>query len=209
MGMRFCWILLFLTFYNSFSQDIIYKNDGKKIFAIIKETNDNAFKYVLSENPNGPILTTQRSEINKIIFQNGALEDLRNAPAPSQLSKEEIKAIILEKIHTYAFDAESELRAYRGIFEDDYLKLWIMRSRGDEPFTNPVLFDFSRVYDFQDISYRQNEAFINIFVGFIDKKNRPDKIKLVIRILQKEEAEEIVKILKIYNRLLAEKKYSP
>ncbi len=79
-----------------------------------------------------------------------------------------------------------------------------MRSRGDEPFTNPILY-FSRAYDFQDISYRANEAFINVFVGFLDKKGNVDKVKLVIRVPEKEQAEEIVTLLKIYNRMLAEK----
>lgn len=202
--MKYFWIFLLFTFSHTFAQDIIYPLEGGKIKAIIKETSDDAIKYSLFENPNGPIQWLPRTAIYSIIFKNGSIEDFRNAPPPSQLSKEEVKAIILEKINKYAFDAKNELRVYRASFEEDYLKLLIMRTRGDEPVANPILFDFSKVYDFQDISYRENEAYINVFIGFIDKKNKPDKVKLVLRIKPKEEADEIVKILKIYNRLLAE-----
>ncbi len=202
--MKIYYILLFLTSSNAFSQDIIYGNEGGKINSIIKEANNENIKYVNFNDPDGSVQILERDRIKKIIFQNGAIEVFRNVPAPSKLSKEEVKAIILEKINRYAFDAKSSLRSYRGTFEADYLKLWIMRSRDDAPFTEPILFDFSRAYDFQDISYRNNEAFINVFVGFIDRKGRVDKVKLVIRVIEKEQAEEIVTILKIYNRLLAE-----
>jgi hypothetical protein len=205
MVMKFCCVILFLSFSHTFAQDIIYTNDGRKINAKIIEANDEGFKFKSLHNPYGPTYALERSEIKEIVFKNGEVEVFRNAPLPSTLSTAEVKEIILEKINNYAFDAKSASRVYRASFEGDYLKLWIMRSRGDEPYSNPVLFDFSRAYDFQDISYRANEAYINVFVGFIDKKGKVDKEKLVIRVLEKEKAEEIVTILKIYNRLLAEK----
>lgn len=203
--MKYCLLILLFTISNSFSQDIIYKKEGGKIQSIIKDANDESIKYALFQNADGPTPTIARSDIEKIIFENGAVEDFRNAPPPSSLTVEEAKKIILDKINNYAFDAKSSLRVYRAVFEGDYLKLWTMRSRGDEPYTDPVLFDFSRAYDFQDISYRGNESYINIFVGFITEKQKLDKVKLVMRVLQPEEAKAIVNILKIYNRLLAEK----
>ena len=204
--MKYYLLLLFSSFLsNSFAQDIIFLNDGRKVEAKIIETNSENIKFKSLQNPAGPTHTFERSEIKEINFQSGAVEVFRNAPQPSSLSIEQVKSIILEKINTYAFDAKSDTRRYRASFEGDYLKLWIMRSRGDEAYTNPILFDFSRAYDFQDISYRANEAFINVFVGFLDKKGKVDKVKLVIRVLEKEEAHEIVTILKIYNRILSEK----
>lgn len=202
--MKFCYLLLFLTFSHTFAQDIIYLKSDKKIDVKIIEANDEGFKYKSLQNPDGPVYNVTRSEIKEIVFENGAVEVFRNAPPPPSLSIEEVKAVILEKINNFAFDAKSASRPYQASFEGNYLKLWIMRSRGEEFYSNPVLFDFSRAYDFQDISYRANEAYINVFVGFLDKKGKVDKEKLVIRVLEKEQAEEIVTILKIYNRLLAE-----
>jgi len=46
---------------------------------------------------------------------------------------------------------------------------------------------------------------INVFVDFIKNNGKLEKEKLVIRVLEREEASEIVTILKIYNRMLAEK----
>ncbi|SRX52960.1 hypothetical protein [Aequorivita sp. CIP111184] len=203
MVIKFCFILLILNFSSTFAQDIIYLNGKKTINAKIVETDNESIKYL--HNPNRPTFTVPRSEIKEINFENGAVEVFRNVPPPSSLSIEQLKSKILEKINSYTFDAKSTTRPYRASFEGDYLKLWIMRSRGDEPYSKPILFDFSRAYDFQDISYRSNEAFINIFVGFLDKKGKVDKVKLVIRVLEKEQAEKIVTLLKTYNRLLAEK----
>lgn len=190
---------------NAFAQDIIFLNDGKKVDAKILEANNESIKCKNLQNPDGPTYTIARTLIKEINFENGAVEVFRNAPPPSSLSLEEVKSIILEKINNYAFDAKSSTRRYRGSFEGDYLKLLIMRTRGEEPFTKPVLFDFSRAYDFQDISYRGNESYINVFVDFIKNNGKLEKEKLVIRVLEREEASEIVTILKIYNRMLAEK----
>lgn len=205
MAIKFCYIFLLLSFSSTFGQDIIYLKGKKTINAKIVEANVESIKYKYLQNPGGPTHTVARSEIKEINFENGAVEVFRKVPPPSSLSIEEVKSIILEKINNYAFDAKSSSRPYRASFEGDYLKLWIMRSRGDEPYSNAILFDFSRAYDFQDISYRSNEAFINVFVGFLDRKGKVDKVKLVIRVLKKEQAEEIVNILKLYNRMLAEK----
>jgi hypothetical protein len=203
--MKYLIVFLILGVSNTFAQDIIYLNDEKKIDAKILEANDESIICKSIHNPEGPTYTIARTLIKEINFENGAVEVFRKAPPPSSLSIEEVKSIILDKINNYAFDLKSADRAYRASFEGDYLKLWIMRSRGDEPYTKPVLFDFSRVYDFQDISYRANEAFINIFVDFLKRNGKLDKEKLVIRVLERKEALEIVTILKIYNRMLAEK----
>ena len=202
---RVFYILFFFSYSGSFAQDIIYLNSEKKINAKIVAANDESFYYKSLHNPYGPTHTVPRSEIKEINFENGAVEVFRNAPPPSSLSIEQVKAIIIEQINNFAFDGKSALRRYRASFEEDYLKLWIMRSRGDEPYSKPIFFDFSRVYDFQDISYRANEAYINVFVDYLDKKGKLEKEKLVIRVLEKEQAEQIVTILKIYNRMLAEK----
>lgn len=203
--MRFFCLLILFAYSSSFAQDIIYLNSDKKIDANIIAANDENFQYKNRQNPSGPTYTVARSEIQEINFKNGVIEVFRDAPPPSSLSIEQVKTIIIEKINTFAFDGKSETRRYRASFEGDYLKLWIMRSRGDEPYSKPILFDFSRVYDFQDISYRANESYINIFVDFLDKKGNLDKEKLVIRVLEKDQALQIVNILKIYNRMLAEK----
>lgn len=203
--MKYLVIFLFIGCSNAFAQDIIFSKAEKKIEAKIIEANDEVFKYKSAQNPDGPTYTIARSEIKEIVFENGSVEVFRQAPPPSPLSIEEVKSIILEKINTYAFDLKSASRPYRASFEGDYLKLGIMRSRGDEYYINPVLYDFSRAYDFQDISYRSNGAFINVFVGFLNKKGKVEKVKLVIRVLEQNQAEEIAIFLKIYNRFLAEK----
>lgn len=140
--MKFCCILLFLPFSHSFAQDIIYIKGEKKVEATIIEANDEGFKYKISQNPDGPTYTVSRSEIKEINFENGAVEVFRNAPPPSSLSIEQVKSIIADKINNSAFDGKSASRPYSATFEGDYLKLWIVRSRGDEPYSQPVCLIF-------------------------------------------------------------------
>ncbi len=203
--MKCLFIILSCCISNAFAQDVIFIYGEKEIDVMIVEANAENIKYKSLQNPDGPTYTVARTNIYSIIFQDGSVQDLRNAPPSSQLSIEEVKPLILENINNYVFDAKSATRPYKASFEGDYLKLWIMRSRGNEPYNQPVLFDFSRAYDFQDISYRVNEAFINIFVGFVNKRGQVEKEKLVLRVLEKEKADELVTLLKIYNRLLSEK----
>ena len=47
-------LLAIVSFSISFSQDIIYKNNGSKILVLIKEVNSNQIKYVRYDNQNGP-----------------------------------------------------------------------------------------------------------------------------------------------------------
>src|SRR5690606_41862150 len=90
MVMKFCCVILFLSFSHTFAQDIIYTNDGRKINAKIIEANDEGFKFKSLHNPYGPTYALARTEIKEIVFKNGEVEVFRNATLPSTLSTAEI-----------------------------------------------------------------------------------------------------------------------
>lgn len=56
------------------AQDIIHRNNGKKIESKIIEINSNEIKYKDFYNQDGPIYTLDKKFINQIVFQNGTIE---------------------------------------------------------------------------------------------------------------------------------------
>ncbi len=125
---------------------------------------------------------------------------------------EVVKQRVKESIDASAFDEDSKKRRYKVVFEDDNMRLLIMKANGSAPINKGLLYDFSRVFKFDDISFRRKDvAYINIRTYFLDKENYPKrkkwvKIKLIMKVFGHENAKIIMEALKDYNALLIEKK---
>jgi hypothetical protein len=66
-------ILCCIAYINSFSQDVIIKNDGKKLEVIIKKVNKNNIKYILFNDPNKVTYTIDKVLITNVDY---IVEDL-------------------------------------------------------------------------------------------------------------------------------------
>src|SRR4051812_9343791 len=64
-------IVLILLFSFSYSQDKIYRNNGKIVEAKILEIGSDEIKYKEFNNPDGPIYILETDKIKKIVFANG------------------------------------------------------------------------------------------------------------------------------------------
>lgn len=73
----FAFVLL-LSSVNMFAQDIINFNNGSQQIAKILEVRTNDVVYKLSSNLNGPVYTTNKSEINSVQYENGYREVYAN-----------------------------------------------------------------------------------------------------------------------------------
>jgi hypothetical protein len=66
--------LLLLSAFSGYSQDVIIKNSGEEIIAIVKEINVNEIKYKRFDNADGPIISILKQEVFKIKYENGSVE---------------------------------------------------------------------------------------------------------------------------------------
>lgn len=78
--------VLFVTFFivvtQMFAQDTIVKINGEEIAAKVDEITSTTIQFKKFSNLNGPIYTFEKSEIHKIVFENGEIEII------TKLSKE-------------------------------------------------------------------------------------------------------------------------
>ena len=77
----------------SFSQDIIYKKDNTKIEAKILEINPTEIRYKLFGNPDGPLYIIYKSEVTKIQYPNGQVD---NVSPERKIEKAEDPAYVKE-----------------------------------------------------------------------------------------------------------------
>src|SRR5215467_9851189 len=64
-------IALLFIFLFSYSQDKIYRNNGKVVEAKILEIGSDEIRYKEFSNPDGPVYILETDKIKKIVFQNG------------------------------------------------------------------------------------------------------------------------------------------
>jgi hypothetical protein len=64
------------------AQDQIYKSDNSKVLVRIIEIGPEEVKYKLFENPNGPVYTESKANIQMIVYENGKHEVISSGAAP-------------------------------------------------------------------------------------------------------------------------------
>src|SRR5678809_1551272 len=89
-------IVLTLIFSASFSQDKIYRNNGKVVEAKILEIASDEIRYKEFNNQDGPIYILETDKIKKIVFENGTSQQFHdNLKDPERYAGQMNKAIKL------------------------------------------------------------------------------------------------------------------
>ena len=92
----FLFLLLNLSYLVSFSQDMIYRNNGKVIKAKIIEIGSSEIKYREFDNQGGPIYILETDRIKKVVFENGKEQKFEdNLKDPERYAGQKNKAIKL------------------------------------------------------------------------------------------------------------------
>jgi hypothetical protein len=207
--------LLFTIF--TTAQDVIVTSDNEEISAKVKEIHIETISYKKFDNLTGPTYHIQKSEVSKIIFENGSeetfdVESNKTDSESDEVSMEETQAFLKEYIDKYCYDDNGYLKnRYVAKFEGDYLRLTIVNKDQTKELSSN-LFNFKNVYAFRMPDKRDGElAYLNFHVPFLvsEKKDKWEKIKLVMSVEGHDKAESIVNALKHYNYLLKNESKEP
>lgn len=198
----------FLSFFSAYSQDIIEKTDGTLIESKINEIGLNKIEYYIYDNLSGPVFIISKKDVFKIILENGTVELMDPYLVFDPILFEKTKKVIVKNINEYGFEHPKPRRPYNASFEDDYLRLSLPNLNNRKITKKGPLLDLSKVYEFHNVSYRNNGiAFVNLKAPISRNKKRDVwlKYKLVIRVQGHDKAEIIMQALKNYNKLLIHK----
>src|SRR5690606_32605187 len=104
--------------------------------------------YKKSDNLSGPTYHIEKSEVSKIIFENGNEEtfDITSKKDDTEeISLEDTQKFIIEFINKYAYDkADFKYKhRYRAFFENDFLRLRVLHSDNIRFADEGKLYDFS------------------------------------------------------------------
>lgn len=204
--------LLFCLFSISLmAQDVIVTSNNEEISAKVEEIHIETISYKKSENLTGPSYHIKKSEVSKIIFENGTIETFDVEPTDDKeaISLEETQAFLIEYIGKYCYDDNGYLKnKYVAKFKGNFLRLTIMNKNQTKEISS-YLYNFKTVYSFRRPDKRDDDlAFINLHVSFLanEKKDKWDRQKLVMSVKGHDNAESIINALKHYNYLLKNKK---
>ncbi|WP_223032198.1 hypothetical protein [Hanstruepera marina] len=207
-------LLILLLNISVFAQDTIVTSNNEEIPAKVEEIHIETISYKKPDNLTGPSYHIKKTEVSKIIFENGTVEtfDAKPTEDKSDISYEETQAFLVEYIGKYCYDDNGYLKnKYVAKFEGDYLRLTIMNKNQTKELSSN-LYDFKSVYSFKRPDNRDKElAFINLHVPYLanKKKDKWERLKLVMSVKGHDNAESIVNALKHYNYLLKQKSKKP
>ncbi|WP_417854211.1 hypothetical protein [Xanthomarina gelatinilytica] len=197
------------------AQDSIWTLNNEEILAKVEEIHVETVSYKKFDNLSGPTYHIKKSEVSKIIFENGNEEIFDVSPKKEDkkdISMEETQAFLIEYIGKYCYDDNAYLKnGYQAKFEGDYLRLTLFNKDKSKELSSS-LYDFKSVYSFRSPDRRNKDlAFLNLHVPVLvnEKKDKWEKQKLVISVEGHEHAESIVNALKHYNYLLKNKNKKP
>ncbi|WP_250433793.1 hypothetical protein [Hanstruepera flava] len=207
-------LILFLFNLSLYAQDIIVTSNNEEVSAKVEEIHIETISYKKPNNLTGPSYHIKKSEVSKIIFENGTVEtfDVKPTNNKSDVTYEETQAFLVDYIGKYCYDDNGYLKnKYVAKFEGDYLRLIVMNKNQTKEISS-ILYDFKSVYSFRMPDKRDKElAFINIHAPYLanEKKDKWERHKLVMSVKGHENAESIVNALKHYNYLLKQKSKKP
>ncbi|MBA3899088.1 MAG: hypothetical protein H0X62_02590 [Bacteroidetes bacterium] len=78
---------------SGFSQDVIIKNDGDEIKALVKEITTTEVKYKRYDNPDGPLIYISKKDVFMIKYENGTVEKIGAG------SKQAREPVVPAKVH--------------------------------------------------------------------------------------------------------------
>lgn len=204
------------------AQDIITRINHKVISAKVQEILIETISYKKFDNLSGPIYHIRKSEVSKIVFENGTVESfgvvantidsVEKDEERVEITLEETEAFIVEYMSKYCYGHNGYLKTpYEAKIEGDYLRLTLFNKNKAKEL-NSYLYDFKSVYAFKRPDQRGgNLAYLNIHVPVLinQKKDKWERQKLVVSVEGHDNAESIIKALKHYNYLLKNKNIKP
>lgn len=201
-------LLVFFTSLFGYTQDTIFTYKERKIACKVTSISNEKIFYALPEWPKEADLSISKNEVFEIKYSDGKMVDFIS-DSDKNISVDELKKHILDLINQYGYDEDSDKKRYVASFEGDHLRLKLT-SRDGLRVNQGFLFEFYDVIAFHEVSKRsKNEAYVNIWLHFLDypeSKNKWAKQKLIMKVKGHEHAEDILKSLKLYNRILVDQK---
>ncbi|HLV13900.1 MAG TPA: hypothetical protein VKY41_01875 [Xanthomarina sp.] len=212
---HFTFLLFFFFTLTLSAQDLIITTDNEEIASKVEEIHIETISYKKTDNLAGPTYYIKKSEVSKIIFENGNEETFDVTAANGEhraISMEETEAFIEEYMGLYCYDHNGYLKnQYKAKVEGDYLRLTLWNKNKTKEISS-YLYDFKRVYSFRKPDVRSGDlAYLNIHVPVLvnEKKDKWERLKLVISVEGHDNAESIINALKHYNYLLKNKSKKP
>ncbi len=201
-------ITIIFTFFCflSFSQDIIIKKNGDSIIAKVKEMRSNEISFHKTNNLNGPVYIYSKSDILKIVFENGTEELLDTNLLNRKKSINQIKKILKKNIDLYCYDRSGKWKITTD-FEGDYLRFYFKSKEVDSKSYKRDIYNFAKECLFHTLSKRKNDiAYINAYIPRLLSGSREkwsNGHKLIIRVHGHDKAEEILDAMKEYHYLMS------
>lgn len=192
------------------AQDRITKHDGTAIQAKVTAVALDKIEYKLFSEPNGPDYAISKDEVAEIKFASGRTEVFAKAGTTlpeAPVSLEQTQKFILETLNTYGHDPGSDNRRYRASFQDDHLFLAIYKRNG-KVYDEGQVYDLSSTAKFHVDRRSNNLAYLNVHVPLLvnPKKNKWDRIKLVLALDNSAKAESLETALQHYKTILQQKR---
>lgn len=200
------YFLLLLVFANASAQDSILTFRGKRFPAQILSKTGDSIRYKRPDYDNNKEYVIARDLVSEVKHPDGT-SDYFFTDAEKARSLDELKTHICEMINQYACDEDSDRKRFVATFEGDFIRL--AHAKKGEVFWQGYLYDFAKVYQFHPVSERgKTDAYINIYIDFRSKpkRNKWEKIKLIMKVDGHKEAHDIMRSLQYLNRLLLDKK---
>lgn len=187
---------LLLTFNVSVGQDTIVKINNDKIIAKILEINSEEISYKKFDFLDGPQYRIPIKEVIQINYHNGFSEDFNRSIEKSKMTKslDETKSFITSMINQYGWEKKSNTRRLKAEFDNNYLRLWVMKKNYKKPVNDGWTYDFSAATSFHPVSKRGGDvAYLNIWVPILHNKKRNSwkRSKLVIEMRNHDAAEQL------------------
>lgn len=137
------------------------KTDGDLIRAKVTKITPDDIEYKLFNNLDGPLYELPTVDIQKIDFENGTVQSFAEVHEESELTREELKNLIIENINKNGYTHSGQNR-YRAEFENDLLKLTPQNQRGSDQ-GRPTLYELNGDCDFHKLSVRNSgTTYVNI-----------------------------------------------
>jgi len=78
--MKYLFLLITVVLFGpiAFSQDTIFKRNGNQLKGKVVEVGTNEIKYKLPDNPDGPLYSVDKNTVNRIVYENGRVENYVN-----------------------------------------------------------------------------------------------------------------------------------
>ena len=119
-------VLVFITNL-SYSQDKIYRNNGKLVLAKVIEVGSSEIKYKEYNNPDGPIYVLETDRIKKIVYENGKVETFAdNFKDPERYAGQSNRAIKLNFLSPLYGFTEIGFEKSKGVGKSYELSLGII-----------------------------------------------------------------------------------